>query len=142
MRSSSTARAHGAIGAKALGASGGGSVVIIAPEERVDEVRAHVSALARLLPFIVDRQGAHADDSRGSGEHGMAELTTEQYDRLERAVIDKKRISVYRRGTEYIVVPKRLHLLDGRERIEAVHPNTGDAIVFYLDEIESLQVIR
>lgn len=54
-----TALAHGAIGAKSLGASGGGSVVIIAPEERVDEVRTHVSALARLLPFIVDRQGAH-----------------------------------------------------------------------------------
>jgi hypothetical protein len=72
----------------------------------------------------------------------MAELTTEQYDRLERAVIDKKRISVYRRGTEYIVIPKRLHLIDGRERIEAVHPNTGDAIVLYLDEIDSLQVIR
>ena len=54
-----TALAHGAIGGKSLGASGGGSVVIIAPEERVDEVRTHVSALARLLPFIVDRQGAY-----------------------------------------------------------------------------------
>lgn len=54
-----TALAHGAIGGKALGASGGGSVVIIAPEERADEVRMHVSALARLLPFVVDREGAH-----------------------------------------------------------------------------------
>jgi D-glycero-alpha-D-manno-heptose-7-phosphate kinase len=54
-----TARAHGALGGKALGASGGGSVLIIAPEARVDEVRAHVSPLARLLPFIVDREGAH-----------------------------------------------------------------------------------
>jgi D-glycero-alpha-D-manno-heptose-7-phosphate kinase len=54
-----TAHAHGALGGKALGASGGGSVLIIAPEARVDEVRAHVSPLARLLPFIVDREGAH-----------------------------------------------------------------------------------
>jgi D-glycero-alpha-D-manno-heptose-7-phosphate kinase len=61
----STALAHGAIGAKALGASGGGSVVIIAPEERVDEVRTHVSALARLLPFIVDRQGAYVTIREG-----------------------------------------------------------------------------
>ncbi len=53
------AHAHGALGAKALGASGGGSVVIISPVERADEVRAHVSALARLLPFVVDRVGAH-----------------------------------------------------------------------------------
>jgi D-glycero-alpha-D-manno-heptose-7-phosphate kinase len=54
-----TARAHGALGGKALGASGGGSVLIMAPAERVDEVRAHVSPLARLLPFVVDREGAH-----------------------------------------------------------------------------------
>lgn len=62
-----TARAHGAIGAKALGASGGGSVVIIAPEARVDEVRTHVSARARLLPFIVDRQGAYVTIRDGVG---------------------------------------------------------------------------
>ena len=72
----------------------------------------------------------------------MAELTIEQYDRLERAVIDRKRIVVYRRGTEYIVIPTRLQLIDGRERIEAVHPTTGDRIIIYLDEIDSLQVIR
>ncbi len=54
-----TALAHGAIGGKALGASGGGSVVIIAPAERMEEVRTHVSPLGRLLPFIVDRRGAY-----------------------------------------------------------------------------------
>ncbi|MEP7066542.1 MAG: hypothetical protein ABI889_10955 [Gemmatimonadota bacterium] len=54
-----TAQAHGAVGSKALGASGGGSVLIIASAERVEEVRAHVSPLARLLPFVVDTEGAH-----------------------------------------------------------------------------------
>jgi D-glycero-alpha-D-manno-heptose-7-phosphate kinase len=53
-----TARAHGAIGGKALGASGGGSVLIIAPVERADEVRSHIAPLARLLPFVVDKEGA------------------------------------------------------------------------------------
>jgi hypothetical protein len=72
----------------------------------------------------------------------MAQLTTEEYDRLERAVIDRSRIAVYRRGTEYVVIPTRLHLIDGRERIEAVHPTTGDRIILYLDEIDSMQVIR
>jgi hypothetical protein len=72
----------------------------------------------------------------------MTQLTHQEYDRLERAVIDQQRIAVYRRGTEYIVIPKRLRLIDGRERIEAVHPTTGDAIVIFLDEIDSLQVIR
>jgi hypothetical protein len=72
----------------------------------------------------------------------MAQLTTAEYDRLERAVIDRSRISVYRRGTEYVVVPTRLHLIEGRERIEAVHPTTGDRIILYIDEIDSMQVIR
>lgn len=71
----------------------------------------------------------------------MAELTHVQYERLERAVIDKRRIAVFRRGTEYVVIPQRLHLINGRERIEAVHPTTGDRIIIYLDEIDSLQVI-
>lgn len=53
-----TARAHGALGGKALGASGGGSVLIVAPAERVDEVRERIAPLARLLPFVVDRVGA------------------------------------------------------------------------------------
>ena len=56
------AHAHGALGGKALGASGGGSVLIIASPERVDEVRAHVSPLARLLPFVVDTKGARVTD--------------------------------------------------------------------------------
>lgn len=72
----------------------------------------------------------------------MTQLTTQEYDRLERAVIDRNRISVYRRGTEYIVIPTRLHLIEGRERIEAVHPTTGDRIIIYIDEIDSMQVIR
>lgn len=52
------ARASGAHGGKALGASGGGCVVIVAPENRADDVRARVAPLARLLEFTVDRQGA------------------------------------------------------------------------------------
>jgi len=53
------ARMHGALGGKALGASGGGSVLIIAPPDRVDEVRTHISPLAKLLPFVIDTEGAH-----------------------------------------------------------------------------------
>src|SRR5699024_10020480 len=49
------ARAAGSLGGKALGASGGGCVVLIAPEERVSEVRAAVGASAQLLSFTIDR---------------------------------------------------------------------------------------
>jgi len=52
------ARAAGAIGGKALGASGGGSVLVIAPESRATQVRDAVSRVAQLLPFTIDTQGA------------------------------------------------------------------------------------
>lgn len=48
-----SARAAGAVGAKALGASGGGCVLVIARRDRADEVRRTVGALGELLPFAV-----------------------------------------------------------------------------------------
>ncbi len=60
-----SARASGALGAKALGASGGGCVVIITPAERFAEVRERVSSLARILPFSVTRQGAYVIPREG-----------------------------------------------------------------------------
>lgn len=57
------ARSHGALGGKALGASGGGCVLIVASAERVTEVRERVSSLARILPCSVTRQGVSATPS-------------------------------------------------------------------------------
>jgi hypothetical protein len=72
----------------------------------------------------------------------MAQLTHEQYDALERAVRDGGRISVYRRGTEYIVIPRRLGLKGGREMIEARNPTTGDELSLFLDELDAIEVVR
>ena len=72
----------------------------------------------------------------------MAELNHKQYDALERAVTDGRRIAVYRRGTEYVVVPKRLRIQGGREALEAVHPTTGDRITLWLDEVDAIEVVR
>ena len=47
----------GAAGAKALGASGGGCVLLIARRDRVDQVRAAVEPLGELLPFSIDVDG-------------------------------------------------------------------------------------
>jgi hypothetical protein len=69
----------------------------------------------------------------------MAQLTTSEYDMLERAIVDGSRVTVYKRGTEFVVVPRRLTLRDGREVIEATHPTTGDALEFALDEIDSIE---
>ncbi|MDQ6887815.1 MAG: hypothetical protein M3068_11030 [Gemmatimonadota bacterium] len=70
----------------------------------------------------------------------MAQLTHEQYDALERAIIDGRRISVHRRGTEFVVVPLALQLREGRETIETRHPTTGESLRFFLDDVESVDV--
>lgn len=53
----SKARGAGAIGAKALGASGGGCVLLIAGEGRGDDVRTVVASLGEVLPFTVATRG-------------------------------------------------------------------------------------
>lgn len=49
--------ANGALGAKALGASGGGCVLVIAGEGRANEVRSELDPLGTLLPFEIDTDG-------------------------------------------------------------------------------------
>ena len=71
----------------------------------------------------------------------MAQLTHEQYDLLERAITEKRRIAVMRRGTEYVVVVDHLRLTGGREALEAHHPTTGDRLTLYIDELEGIEVV-
>lgn len=71
----------------------------------------------------------------------MAELTHLQYDALERAIANGRRIAVYRRGTEYLVVPIRLQVAGGRESISALHPTTGESITLFIDEVDSIDVV-
>jgi hypothetical protein len=72
----------------------------------------------------------------------MAELTTAQYDALERAIVNGTRIAVYRRGAEYVVVPRRLRTERGRAAIDSAHPTTGDRLTFYRDELDQIEVVR
>jgi D-glycero-alpha-D-manno-heptose-7-phosphate kinase len=53
-------RDAGAVGGKALGASGGGCVLVIARADRVDDVRAAIAPLGQLLDFDIAEQGVHA----------------------------------------------------------------------------------
>jgi D-glycero-alpha-D-manno-heptose-7-phosphate kinase len=53
--------AAGALGIKALGASGGGCVLVIARADRVGAVRRSLGALATLLPLRVARTGVELD---------------------------------------------------------------------------------
>jgi transcriptional antiterminator Rof (Rho-off) len=71
----------------------------------------------------------------------MAQLTYDQYDELERAIMNKTRIAVMRHGTEYVVVPSRLIIERGREALQVWHPS-GRTMTLYLDELESFEVVR
>jgi hypothetical protein len=72
----------------------------------------------------------------------VKQLTHRQYDALEGAITHGHRISVFRRGTEYVVIPKRLWADGSREAMASVHPTTGEEITLYLDEMDRIEVVR
>lgn len=72
----------------------------------------------------------------------VGQLSVKEYDALERAVIDQRRITVMRRGSEFLVIPERLTLIQGREAILARHPSTGAALTLYLDEADRIEVVE
>ena len=63
------------------------------------------------------------------------------YDRLESAIDRGRRVAIRRRGTEYLVVPAAIRLVAGREALDAKHPTTGDAIRFWIDELDRWDVV-
>jgi hypothetical protein len=71
----------------------------------------------------------------------ITQLTSAQYDALERAIADGRRLSVWRRGTEFVVIVDRLRLNDGREALEAHHPTTGERLTLFIDELEGIEVV-
>ncbi|MDH5234840.1 MAG: hypothetical protein OEW77_07745 [Gemmatimonadota bacterium] len=72
----------------------------------------------------------------------MGQLTVQQYDELERAIVDAQRIRLFRRGTEYLVIPVRLVQRGGQEAIQARHPTTGSALEILLAETDHFEVVR
>jgi hypothetical protein len=69
------------------------------------------------------------------------QLTSTQYNTLERAIIDRRRIAVFRRGSEHVVLPERLMTRAGRETLETIQPSTGEQMTIYLDEIDDIEFI-
>jgi len=71
----------------------------------------------------------------------VKQLTHRQYDALESAITHGRRISVFRRGTEYVVIPQGLRTEGSREVMDSVHPTTGENIMLFLDEIDRFEVV-
>ena len=51
------AAVNGALGSKAMGASGGGCVLVIAGKDSVDRVRSAIAPLGAIIPFRLDAEG-------------------------------------------------------------------------------------
>lgn len=69
-------------------------------------------------------------------------LTFAQYDALERAIVDGARITFFRRGTEYLVIPMRIITVAGSEAVVARHPTTGASLTIRLDETSGLELVK
>ena len=67
--------------------------------------------------------------------------TPNRMDQLERAVREGRRIALMRRGTEYIVVARRVTAVAGADAVIGWLPMTGEELTFRLDEIDAFQVL-
>jgi len=71
----------------------------------------------------------------------MSRFSVAQYDALERAIIDRRRISVQRPKQQLVIVPLKIRTVKGREYLDARHPTTGDALTLALDELLGFEVV-
>jgi hypothetical protein len=67
--------------------------------------------------------------------------TPERMDRLESAARRGLRVSLNRRGTEYIVVARRMTTLGRQDAFVGHLPMTGEELTFALIDIDDFQVI-
>lgn len=65
----------------------------------------------------------------------------ERLDQLERAVRDRRRVALSRRGSEFVVVAVGLRSADRHEVFVGHLPMTGEELEFVLGEIDWFQVV-
>jgi len=68
-------------------------------------------------------------------------LTPEALDALERAVHERRRVALRRRGTEYVVVAERLETSGSEDVLAGRLPMTGELLKFRLRDLESFAVL-
>ena len=67
--------------------------------------------------------------------------TPERMDRLESAARRGLRVTLSRRGTEYVVVARRVEVVGGKETFVGFLPMTGEELSFALNDIDAFEVI-
>ena len=72
---------------------------------------------------------------------GSVRWTPQRMEQLERATRLGRRVVLMRRGTEYVVVARRLPSTGGQETLIGYLPMTGEELRFELDELDEFQVV-
>lgn len=68
--------------------------------------------------------------------------THSHYDLLERAVRDRRRVALVRRGNEYVVTAVGLASVRQRDALVGRLPMTGEELTFVLEELEGFQIVE
>jgi hypothetical protein len=63
-------------------------------------------------------------------------------DQLERAARLGSRVMLMRRGTEYVVIARRVQQSGGGEALVGYLPMTGEEVRFNLHELDAFQVLE
>jgi hypothetical protein len=69
-------------------------------------------------------------------------VTAAQYDKLERAIVDRSRVALRWNGGEMVVIPEKIQTKHGREVLLTQNPSSGLPLHIPVDEIERLEVVR
>jgi hypothetical protein len=67
--------------------------------------------------------------------------TPERLDQLESAARRGRRVALMRRGTEYVIVARRLENDGRRDTLVGVLPMTGEEMRFVLEEVDWFQAL-
>ena len=68
-------------------------------------------------------------------------LTPDALDALERAVRERRRVALRRRGTEYVVVAEELETGERDETLRGRLPMTGEVLAFRLRDLETFAIL-
>lgn len=72
---------------------------------------------------------------------GTFRWTPERMEQLEHAVQNRKRVTLRRRGNEYVVVAAGIKQSRGREALAGYLAMTGEEMLFVLGELDHFQVL-
>jgi hypothetical protein len=67
--------------------------------------------------------------------------TPERLDQLESAARRGRRVALMRRGTEYVIVARRLENDGRRDTLVGILPMTGEEMRFVLEEVDWFQAL-